>query len=83
MLTQTLDRITDIFHQLGFALADGPEIETEHHNFDALNTHADHPARDEQDTFYLDLPPARTGAGCCGRKPPRCKSGCWKTENRR
>jgi len=61
VLTQTLDRITDIFHRLGFALADGPEIETEHHNFDALNTHADHPARDEQDTFYLDLPPGPHG----------------------
>ena len=61
VLTQTLDRITDIFHRLGFALADGPEIETEHHNFDALNTHADHPARDEQDTFYLQLPPGPHG----------------------
>jgi len=61
VLTQTLDRITDIFHRLGFALADGPEIETEYHNFDALNTHADHPARDEQDTFYLQLPPGPHG----------------------
>lgn len=61
VLTQTLDRITDIFYRLGFSLADGPEIETEHHNFDALNTHADHPARDEQDTFYLDLPPGPHG----------------------
>lgn len=51
VVTQTLDRITDIFHRLGFALADGPEIETEHHNFDALNTQPDHPARDEADTF--------------------------------
>jgi phenylalanyl-tRNA synthetase alpha chain len=61
VLTQTLDRITDIFHRLGFALADGPEIETEHHNFDALNTLPDHPARDEADTFYLDLPPGPHG----------------------
>jgi len=61
VLTQTLDRITDIFHRLGFALADGPEIETEHHNFDALNTQSDHPARDEADTFYLDLPPGPHG----------------------
>ncbi|NCX47515.1 MAG: phenylalanine--tRNA ligase subunit alpha, partial [Verrucomicrobia bacterium] len=61
VVTQTLDRITDIFHRLGFALADGPEIETEHHNFDALNTHSDHPARDEADTFYLDLPPGPHG----------------------
>ncbi len=61
VITQTLDRITDIFHRLGFALADGPEIETEHHNFDALNTQSDHPARDEADTFYLDLPPGPHG----------------------
>ncbi len=61
VVTQTLDRITDIFHRLGFALADGPEIETEHHNFDALNTQPDHPARDEADTFYLDLPPGPHG----------------------
>ena len=61
VVTQTLDRITDIFHRLGFALADGPEIETEHHNFDALNTQLDHPARDEADTFYLDLPPGPHG----------------------
>jgi phenylalanyl-tRNA synthetase alpha chain len=61
VVTQTLDRITDIFHRLGFALADGPEIETEHHNFDALNTQSDHPARDEADTFYLDLPPGSHG----------------------
>ena len=56
VLTQTLDRIVDIFHRLGFSLADGPEIETEHHNFDALNTPPDHPARDEADTVYLDRP---------------------------
>ena len=61
VVTQTLDRIIDIFHRLGFALADGPEIETEHHNFDALNTQSDHPARDEADTFYLDLPPGPHG----------------------
>jgi phenylalanyl-tRNA synthetase alpha chain len=61
VVTQTLDRITDIFHRLGFALADGLEIETEHHNFDALNTQLDHPARDEADTFYLDLPPGPHG----------------------
>ena len=61
VVTQTLDRITDIFYRLGFALADGPEIETEHHNFDALNTQPDHPARDEADTFYLNLPPGPHG----------------------
>ncbi len=48
------DRCIDIFRRLGYALAEGPDIDTEWHNFDALNTPADHPARNEQDTFYLD-----------------------------
>lgn len=52
-LTQLLDRAVRIFRRMGFALADGPDIETEWHCFDALNTPADHPARNEQDTFYL------------------------------
>ncbi|MEM1059897.1 MAG: phenylalanine--tRNA ligase subunit alpha [Verrucomicrobiota bacterium] len=48
------DRCIAIFRRLGYALAEGPDIDTEWHNFDALNTPADHPARNEQDTFYLD-----------------------------
>lgn len=50
---QTLDRIEAIFNQMGFQAVAGPEIETEHYNFDALNTPSDHPARDLHDTFYL------------------------------
>lgn len=52
-ITQLLDRSIQIFRRMGFALADGPDIETEFHCFDALNTPADHPARNEQDTFYM------------------------------
>jgi phenylalanyl-tRNA synthetase alpha chain len=52
-LTQLLDRAVLIFRRLGFALADGPDVETEWHCFDALNTPPDHPARNELDTFYL------------------------------
>src|SRR5207248_10464738 len=52
-LTQMLDRAIDIFHRMGFALADGPDVDDEWHCFDALNTPPDHPARNEQDTFYL------------------------------
>jgi len=52
-LTKMLDRSIAIFRRMGFALAEGPDIETEWHCFDALNTPADHPARNEQDTFYL------------------------------
>ena len=52
-LTQMLDRAIQIFRRMGFALADGPDIEDEWHCFDALNTPPEHPARNEQDTFYL------------------------------
>ena len=52
-ITQLQDRAIQVFRRMGFALADGPDIETEWHCFDALNTPADHPARNEQDTFYL------------------------------
>jgi phenylalanyl-tRNA synthetase alpha chain len=52
-LTQTLDEIKAIFVSMGFGIADGPEIEDDHHNFEALNFPPDHPARDMQDTFFL------------------------------
>ena len=52
-LTQMWERSIEIFRRMGFALADGPDIEDEWHCFDALNTPAEHPARNEQDTFYL------------------------------
>jgi phenylalanyl-tRNA synthetase alpha chain len=52
-LTQVWERSIEIFRRMGFALADGPDIEDEWHCFDALNTPPEHPARNEQDTFYL------------------------------
>lgn len=52
-LTQMLERSVSIFRRMGFAIADGPDVETEWHCFDALNTPPEHPARNEQDTFYL------------------------------
>jgi phenylalanyl-tRNA synthetase alpha chain len=55
-LSQVTDDIIRSFRKIGFAVADGPEIEDEYHCFDALNTPADHPARDAQDTFYLETP---------------------------
>src|SRR5437762_6686036 len=54
-LTQVTDDIVRSFRKIGFVVADGPEIEDEYHCFDALNTPADHPARDTQDTFYLNV----------------------------
>ena len=74
-LHQMLERGIRIFRRMGFALADGPDIEDEWHCFDALNTPPDHPARNEQDTFisldgrllrtsHLDGPDPRD-ARCC------------------
>jgi phenylalanyl-tRNA synthetase alpha chain len=53
-VTRTLQRIENIFHSMGFAVADGPEIEDDFHNFTALNTPEDHPARSMHDTFYVE-----------------------------
>jgi phenylalanyl-tRNA synthetase alpha chain len=53
-VTQIQWEIEDLFRSLGFTVLDGPEVETEHHNFDALNIPPDHPARDMQDTFWLE-----------------------------
>ena len=52
-LTTTMNRIIRIFERIGFVVAEGPEIEDDWHNFTAMNTPEDHPARDMQDTFYL------------------------------
>ena len=52
-LTQVTEDIVRAFRKIGFVVADGPEVEDEWHCFDALNTPADHPARDAQDTFYI------------------------------
>lgn len=52
-LTLVREEITRIFRQIGFTVAEGPEVETEYYCFDALNTPADHPARDLQDTYYF------------------------------
>ena len=55
-LTRVHDEIVQIFAGLGFSVVEGPQIETDYHNFEALNIPADHPARDMQDTFYLGAP---------------------------
>ncbi|HEU5393201.1 MAG TPA: phenylalanine--tRNA ligase subunit alpha, partial [Candidatus Methylomirabilis sp.] len=52
-LTATLQDILEIFASLGFAVAEGPEVELDYYNFEALNIPGDHPARDMQDTFYI------------------------------
>ena len=53
-ITRALDRVETLFRSLGFEVADGPEIEDDFHNFTALNTPENHPARSMQDTFYVE-----------------------------
>jgi phenylalanyl-tRNA synthetase alpha chain len=53
-ISQILEEITTIFFSLGFRVEEGPEIETDYYNFEALNIPRDHPARDMQDTFYIE-----------------------------
>ena len=55
-ITQTLRRILTIFRDMGFQVAEGPEVELDWYNFEALNIPPDHPARDMFDTFYIDPP---------------------------
>lgn len=52
-ISQVTDELLDIFSELGYQVASGPDIETEYYNFDSLNTPADHPARDSHDTFFV------------------------------
>ncbi len=55
-LTQTIDAILSIFTTMGFGIVEGPEMEFEYYNFDALNIPQDHPSRESFDTFFVDLP---------------------------
>ena len=53
-VSQVIDEISSIFSEIGFSVEEGPDVESEHYNFTALNTPDNHPARDMHDTFYLD-----------------------------
>ncbi len=53
-ISQMVDDLDDLFSKMGFMVLDGPELESDHYNFTALNIPSDHPARDMQDTFYID-----------------------------
>ena len=59
-LTIVKNEIIDIFARLGFSIAEGPEIEDDWHVFSALNFAEDHPARDMQDTFFIEAHPGRS-----------------------
>lgn len=56
LYTQVISDLENIFSSMGFTIVDGPEVETDFYNFQALNIPADHPARDMQDTFWLNVP---------------------------
>jgi phenylalanyl-tRNA synthetase alpha chain len=60
-LTQTIEEFKDIMGRFGFSVAEGPEIEDERHNFEALNIPLEHPARDPLDNFYLEVAQKGTG----------------------
>jgi phenylalanyl-tRNA synthetase alpha chain len=62
-LTTLQEKIADVFTAIGWEVAEGPEVESEWMNFDALNIRRDHPARTMQDTFFVDTPGEREGVG--------------------
>ena len=60
-ITQTINEISDIFTSLGFQVKEGPEVEWDYYNFEALNMPAEHPARDNMSSFWIDTPPGAKG----------------------
>ncbi len=60
-ITQTINEICDIFASLGFQVKEGPEVEWDYYNFEALNMPAEHPARDNMSSFWIDAPPGAKG----------------------
>jgi len=68
LITQTMEEICDIFARIGFSVVEGPEVETDYYNFEALNIPADHPARDTMDTLYVDLPAGSMPAELRGQR---------------
>ncbi|MBI4466088.1 MAG: phenylalanine--tRNA ligase subunit alpha [Acidobacteria bacterium] len=68
LITQTIEEICDIFARIGFSVVEGPEVETDYYNFEALNLPEHHPARDTMDTFYLDAPASALPAELRGQR---------------
>ncbi|MCX7911706.1 MAG: phenylalanine--tRNA ligase subunit alpha [Dehalococcoidales bacterium] len=60
-ITQTIEEMCEIFASMGFGVIEGPEVEWDYYNFEALNIPAEHPARDSMSTFWLDAPPGGKG----------------------
>ncbi len=82
-VSQVTEEVTAIFAELGFSVAEGPRIDTDWYNFDALNIPGHHPARAEMDTFYMARARATTvRPTCCAPTPAPCKSARWKPKAR-
>ncbi len=81
-ISQIVDEITAIFADMGFSIAEGPDIETDYYNFTALNFPEGHPAREMHDTFFLQRT-RMVSARCCARIPRRCRCAPWKPRSRR
>jgi len=60
-ITQTIEEMCDIFVSMGFQVTEGPEVEWDYYNFEALNIPAEHPARDSMSSFWIDAPPGKKG----------------------
>ena len=79
-----MDELAEIFADLGFSVATGPEIEDDWHNFTALNIPESHPARAMHDTFYFDADGrGRARRCCCAPTPRRCRSARCRRSSRR
>lgn len=72
-VTRIINETKDIFLQMGYAIVEGPEVEWDYYNFEALNIPPDHPARDMQDTFFLSQ-----RICCCAARLLRSKFMSWK-----
>jgi phenylalanyl-tRNA synthetase alpha chain len=81
-ITQVTDELTAIFADMGFSIAEGPDIETDYYNFTALNFPEGHPAREMHDTFFFK-PDEAASASFCAPTPRRCRSAPWKRRSRR
>ena len=83
-VSQVMDELAEIFADLGFTVAEGPEIEDQWYNFTALNMPDAHPARAMHDTFYLEpREPTVKSRGCCAPTPRRCRSAQCRSMARR
>ena len=70
-VTTLADRLSDVFVAMGYEVAEGPEVEAEWYNFDALNMLPDHPARDSQDTIFIESPASGGPGGSGGKVSPQ------------